>query len=137
MVRFEYFITIADAMDIHFAEDIVKRNRTYRFSTVGYDTILFRDYVVDMTRRDHYGIKTTSGQRIVNAFDYLIEELEKLSIEIVEGLLHAVITASCTTHIVETEAEAIQMFIFQNNRGKKPSNLEIIKAQFMYNIHLY
>jgi hypothetical protein len=29
------------------------------------------------------------------------------------------------------------MFIFQNNRGKKPSNLEIIKAQFMYNVHLY
>src|SRR6478752_8073027 len=29
------------------------------------------------------------------------------------------------------------MFIFQNNRGKKPSNLEIIKAQFMFNVHLY
>jgi len=29
------------------------------------------------------------------------------------------------------------MFIFQNNRGKDPSNLEIIKAQFMFNIHLY
>ena len=29
------------------------------------------------------------------------------------------------------------MFIFQNNRGKKPSNLEIVKAQFMFHIHLY
>jgi hypothetical protein len=29
------------------------------------------------------------------------------------------------------------MFIFQNNRGKKPTNLEIIKAQFMYQVHLY
>jgi hypothetical protein len=29
------------------------------------------------------------------------------------------------------------MFIFQNNRGKRPSNLEIVKAQFMYNVHLY
>ena len=45
--------------------------------------------------------------------------------------------ASCTTHIVKNEAEAIQMFIFQNNRGKTPSNLEIIKAQFLYNVHLY
>ena len=27
------------------------------------------------------------------------------------------------------------MFIFQNDRGKKPSKLEIIKAQFMYKIH--
>ena len=118
-------------------EDVVKRNRTYRFTTVGYDNILFRDYVVDMTKFDQYGIKTTSGQRIVNAFDFLRNELKKLPTEEVERLLNAVVTASCTTHIVETEAEAIQMFIFQNNRGKKPSNLEIIKAQFMYNIHLY
>ena len=29
------------------------------------------------------------------------------------------------------------MFIFQNNRGKRPANLEIVKAQFMYNVHLY
>jgi hypothetical protein len=29
------------------------------------------------------------------------------------------------------------MFIFQNNRGKKPSNLEIIKAQFMFSVHLF
>ena len=28
------------------------------------------------------------------------------------------------------------MFIFQNNRGKKPTDLEIIKAEFMYKIHL-
>ena len=47
------------------------------------------------------------------------------------------VNASCTTHTVNDEAEAIQMFIFQNNRGKKPSDLEIIKAQFLYNIHLY
>ena len=39
--------------------------------------------------------------------------------------------------MVKDESEAVQMFIFQNNRGKKPTNLEIIKAQFMYNIHLY
>ena len=45
--------------------------------------------------------------------------------------------SSCTTHPVKDESEAIQMFIFQNNRGKKPSNLEIIKAQFMFYIHLY
>lgn len=123
--------------EIECYEDVVKRNRTYRFTTVGYDSILMRDYVVDMTKQDHYGIKTTSGIRIVNAFDFFKSELTKLPTEQVGRLLSAIITASCTTHIVETEAEAIQMFIFQNNRGKKPSNLEIIKAQFMYNLHLY
>lgn len=52
-------------------------------------------------------------------------------------MLSTVQNASCTTHPVTDESEAIQMFIFQNNRGKKPSNLEIIKAQFMFNVHLY
>ena len=118
-------------------EDVVKRNRTYRFTTVGYDNTLYKDYVVDKTKHDKYAIKTTSGKRIVDAFDFFKEKLAKLPEDTVERLLQAVVTASCTTHIVETESEAIQMFIFQNNRGKKPSNLEIIKAQFMYNLHLY
>ena len=52
-------------------------------------------------------------------------------------MLETIQNASCTTHPVKDESEAIQMFIFQNNRGKKPSNLEIIKAQFMFNVHLY
>lgn len=29
------------------------------------------------------------------------------------------------------------MFIFQNSRGKRPSNLEIVKAQFMHQVHLH
>lgn len=52
-------------------------------------------------------------------------------------MLDTIQNASCTTHSVKDASEAIQMFIFQNNRGKKPSNLEIIKAQFMFNVHLY
>jgi len=52
-------------------------------------------------------------------------------------MLKTVNEASCSTHPVKNESEAIQMFIFQNNRGKKPSNLEIIKAQFMFIVHLY
>jgi len=43
--------------------------------------------------------------------------------------------ATCTTHPVKDEAEATQMFVFQNNRGKKPSNLEVIKAQFTFTYH--
>lgn len=117
-------------------EDMVKRNRTYRFTTVGYDNLLMRDYVIDNTKSDKYGIDTTSGERIINAYDFFVKKLSDFPEEI-EKLLDSVSKALCTTHIVETEAEAIQMFIFQNNRGKKPSNLELIKAQFMYNIHLY
>ena len=37
-------------------EDILKRNLTYRFSTVGYDNQLFRDYVIDQTKTDKNGL---------------------------------------------------------------------------------
>lgn len=123
--------------DTEMYEDMVKRNSTYRFSTVDYDNWLLRDYVVDKTKQDLYGIKTISGKRITTAYDYFYKQLQKLGLDTIKQLLFAVSKAVCTTHIVTSESEAIQMFIFQNNRGKKPSNLEIIKAQFMYSIHLY
>lgn len=118
-------------------ESMIKRKSSYKFSTVQYDNQLFRDYVIDNVKKDHYGIETASGKRIVEAYDYFIDKLQSIELPQKEALLHAVVHASCTTHIVQKEAEAIQMFIFQNDRGKKPSNLEVIKALFMYNIHIY
>ena len=118
-------------------EDMIKRKSSYRFSTVQYDNQLFRDYVIDNVKSDCYGIETTSGFRLIDAYEFFRNRLQTMDISTREGLLYAVVNASCTTHIVKGEAEAIQMFIFQNDRGKKPSNLEVIKAQFMYNIHIY
>lgn len=110
---------------------------TYRFSTVDYDNQLFRDYVINHIKTDHNGLDTESKKRIVNAYDFFVSQLIEYNEESLRSILDAVVNATCTTHTVKDETEAIQMFIFQNNRGKKPSNLEIIKAQFLYNIHLY
>jgi hypothetical protein len=33
-------------------EDIIKRNSTFRFATVDYDNQLFKDYVIDQTKKD-------------------------------------------------------------------------------------
>lgn len=119
-------------------EDIIKRKKIYHFSTVHYDNQLFRDYVIDRIKTGHiHGVETTSARRIIKAYDFFESKLINYDINHVEALLNATINASCTTHIVNAEAEAIQMFIFQNNRGKRPSRLEVLKAQFMYNIHIY
>ena len=72
-----------------------------------------------------------------SVLSHFISQLNAYDEESLHDILEAVVNTTCTTHTVKDEAEAIQMFIFQNNRGKKPSNLEIIKAQFLYNIHLY
>jgi hypothetical protein len=56
-------------------EDIIRRNSTYRFSTVDYDNQLFKDYVIDQTKKDKNGLETESAKRIVNAFDFFTQEL--------------------------------------------------------------
>lgn len=118
-------------------KSMIKIGQTYHFSTVDYDNQLFKDYVINQIKTDRNGLDTKSKQRIVSAYDFFVKEFSQMEEQQIVSLLNAVKNASCTTHIVKNEAEAIQMFIFQNNRGKKPSNLEIIKAQFLYNVHIY
>lgn len=117
-------------------ENMIKRRSSYTFSTVDYDNQLFKDYVVDQTKKDTNGLETESAKRIVKAFDFFSENFTNKDEPYLVKMLTTVTEASCTTHPVSNESEAIQMFIFQNNRGKKPSNLEIIKAQFMFAVHL-
>lgn len=118
-------------------EDIVKRRSEIRFCTVYYDNRVFIDYVIDQNKSDHNGLETESSRRIVRAFDFFKNHLSDKTEEYLTKILSIVSSATCTTHQVYNESEAIQMFIFQNNRGKRPSNLEIVKAQFMHHVHLH
>jgi len=118
-------------------ENMIKRGRNYSFSTVDYDNVFFKDYVIDQNKQNKNCLETESSRRIANAFDFFCKELSNKDSQYLEKMLQTVTKAACTTHLVKNESEAIQMFIFQNNRGKKPTNLEIIKAQFMYVIHLH
>lgn len=117
-------------------ENILKRRTIVHFSTVDYDDVFFKDYVINQSRESSDNLETESSKRIAKAFNYFQAELNKKSDQELVQLLKATKDATSTTHEVEDEAEAIQMFIFQNNRGKKPTNLEIIKARFMYHAHL-
>lgn len=118
-------------------EDMIIRKSVYRFETVDYDKQIFKDCLIDPTKKDTKGLETESAKRIITAFNFFISQLAGKDENYLKKILNTIQNASCTTHHVEDESEAIQMFIFQNSRGKKPSNLEIIKAQFMFNVHLY
>lgn len=123
--------------EVECLEDMIKRGNAIRFSTVDYDNRLFIDYVIEQTKYDHHGLETESARRIVRAFDFFKQHLSNKPDKYLTNMLSIISESICTTHLVKNESEAIQMFIFQNNRGKRPSNLEIVKAQFMYTVHLY
>lgn len=118
-------------------EDLIRRRSEIRFSTVDYDYQLFIDYIIDQSKTDHNGLETASAQRIVRTFDYFKTQLRNKSEDYLTEMLAILCQAVCTTHPERDESEAIQMFIFQNNRGKRPSNLEVVKVQFMYTVHLH
>ena len=117
-------------------EDTIKRNSKYRFSTVEYDNPFFKDYVIDQKSISRESLETLSAVRIMEAFDFFENELKSKDEVGCLKYINCVIDSACTTHVVKREAEAIQMFIFQNNRGKEPTKLEIVKAQFMYEVQI-
>ncbi len=118
-------------------KDIINEDNQYRFKTVNYDELNFKDYVIDNDKSGTEEIKTESFRRIISARDYFKKILEEKKEADLTKILDILCNSHCTTHIVTNESDAIQMFIFQNDRGKNPTSLEIIKAQFMFSIHLH
>lgn len=121
----------------HQYADMVKWDTSYHFSTVEYDNLFFRDYVINQTTQNKKKLDTESKKRIVAAFDYFNDYFVGKDEKYLRSILLAISNATCQAYTVRNESEGIQMFIFQNDRGKKPTHLEVIKAQFMYYIHLY
>lgn len=121
---------------IEIREDMIKRNSTYRFSTVKYDNQFFRDYVINQEEVGGNAFPSVSERRIRDAYDRFKSFFENCSVEKIKKYILCISKASCTTHIVTDKAEAIQIFVFQNNRGKLPTKIEIAKAEFMYTVHV-
>ncbi len=111
--------TLSEDEEVYF-EDMVKRRGIVRFSTVEYDNRLFIDYVIDQTKTDHNDLETESSRRIVRAFDFFKKHLSAKPESYLVRMLEIIAEAACTTHPVQNESEAMQMFIFQNSRGKRP-----------------
>lgn len=122
------------AQELNIYKSIIENNGEIKFSTVDYDNKLFKERVIG---REKGVIKpeTQSQNRILDAVKYFNKKLEKETIENLTNMVKIIINASCTLNEVLNQSEAVQMFIYQNDRGKHPTDLEIIKSLFMYNIY--
>lgn len=120
--------------ELNIYKSIIEENGKIKFSTVDYDNKLFKERVIG---RGTGTVKpeTQSQNRILDAVKYFNKKLEKETIENLTNMVKIIINASCTLNEVLNQSEAVQMFIYQNDRGKHPTDLEIIKSLFMYNIH--
>lgn len=89
---------------------IIKDESTYTFSTVDYDNQFFRDYIIDQTKKDKSGIESESSKRILSAFDYFTIFLSKKNENYLTIMLALICEASCTTHSIKNNLEAIKMY---------------------------
>ncbi len=113
----------------------IKISGKYHLATVDYDDLVLRE-LMDGVPVSH-SLDTESKKRLVAAYNYFETQLKELSEEDICYFINLLNNASCSTHIVKDETEATQIFLFQNNRGKKPTRLEVLKAQFIYQVLLY
>lgn len=120
--------------ELNIYKSIIENNGEIKFSTVDYDNKLFKERVIG---REKGVIKpeTQSQNRILDAVKYFNNKLKNETIENLINMVKIITNASCTLNEVLNQSEAVQMFIYQNDRGKHPTDLEIIKSLFMYNIH--
>lgn len=121
-------------------EDILARRTKRHFHTVDYDDSVFADYIIEAKPFDKEFIntlETESQRRLLAAMFYFRNEFSKMEYEQLKSVMYAIADADCTTHVVSNQSEAVQMFIFQNARGKEPTKLEILKAKLMYYVHIY
>lgn len=95
---------------------------------------MFQDYVIEGRKEAKNSVKTLSQKRIVEVYDFFLKELQKVSDGAVHQLVAAVLNAYCSSVIVENEAEAMRIFIFENNRGKKLTNLDNLKSKLLIRI---
>lgn len=112
------------------------RKDTQKFKTVKDDNNFFIDEIIEGKDSHSQEIDTASKRRIRSAKEIFEKEFLKASIKNLIKWCKLVENATITEYVVKDKTQATQIFAFQNDRGKKLSNLEIIKAYFMLQIYL-
>ena len=126
-------IDLSDITD-YYLKDL--RKGTQKFKTVKDDNNFFVEEIIEANENHSQELDTASKIRIRIAKELLSKEFAKSTVTDLEKWCQMVEGATITEYVVKDKTQATQVFAFQNDRGKKLSNLEIIKAYFMLQIYL-
>lgn len=116
-----------------------------KFSTVEYDNEEFQRYIFLNEIEEFKNLKefrekkiissTESIRRVIETYLYFKDRLKEKNSEDLKRIAETIAEAQCTINIINSKVEATQIFIFENNRGKSPTNLELTKTKLMYFIY--
>lgn len=126
-------VNLEDLKD-YYLRDI--RKGTQKFLTVRDDNNFFVEEIIDANDKHTIELNTSSKIRIRTAKSIFQKTLASTSTTDLQKWCGLIESATITEYVVKDKVQATQVFAFQNDRGKKLSNLEIIKAYFMLQIYL-
>lgn len=120
-------------------EDMICRRGKFTFKTVSDDRIILCD-CLDLGKlkfdAENEAKWRISGKRVAAAARFFNQQFARIDEARAVILMDALRSAVCTTHCVEGTGEAAQMFLLQNDRGKPPTNLEVVKSMLLRTLYL-
>ncbi len=129
----EVTVDLDDIQD-YYLRDL--RKSTQKFKTVAYDNNFFIEEIINSNEKSIQPADTQSKQRIRAAKDIFIKELTKAKTQELEKWARLIENATITKFEVKDKIQSTQVFAFQNDRGKRLTNLEVVKAFFMLQMYL-
>lgn len=115
---------------------ICRQSGLQKFKVVDYDNNFFSNVVILHKANSPVNEPVTNSQvAIKNAFDYFKSQLVKAETNQIVEWIRQLESASITFYMVADKLQANQIFTFQNDRGKKLTNLEVLKAHFILQIY--
>lgn len=126
---------LIDDLNEFYLKDI--RHDKIKLDTVSYDKNFFCDLIIEHKDNISENDLTSKSKRsIYNAFLYFKKQLQSLPTDQLLKLINTLENSAITTYIVKDKLQGAQIFAYQNDRGKKLTNLEILKAYFMLQIYI-
>lgn len=113
------------------------RKGIQKLSTVSDDNNFFETEIIDLQSAQHLHPTTASQNRIREARALFEQAFKPQTTTELERWYHLILNADCTEYRVKGKEAAARIFAFQNDRGKRLSNLEVLKAYFMLQIYLH
>jgi len=123
-----------DEITDYYLKDL--RKKTQKFKTVKDDNNFFFEEIIEANVNHSQELDTESKTKLRAAKELFLKEFVKSTTEELEKWCKLIENAIITEYRVKDKTQATRVFAFQNDRGKKLSNLEIIKAYFMLQIYL-
>lgn len=106
--------------------------RGQKFKTIEKDRNLFRSTILGIDSVDEVP-DSQSSQKLIFARDYFRQHVK---LDEWQPMITQLRDAQVLAYVIDDLSTATQIFEFQNDRGKKLTNLEAVKSFLMHNVHL-